>query len=302
MILKLLLLCSLLILSSSQEDNDAGNETAECDSVSQPTSLLVDSKTLRKSGNRAISSALPRIPTEYCTFRPYSCRLLRYPECCRVPQCKRTSARQRYCWRIYLAEQVQEVQQGVLEITTDLNEDILNIAYCVKNGCRVTGKNAFCCFHPTCYARRKNRCKWLTYARKGNEQTVSSTLQHNEDEMDVSVMPLRNDDVRVTLCKRGSSQTLNAGQLSSGQAAAIKNADCAFIIHDEDSTVPSCSTLAALCGQRALATLASWDLRWCPGRIKRRHFLLKEKEETYGICCYHPKYKNKATQCEWTKV
>ena len=27
---------------------------------------------------------------------------------------------------------------------------------------------------------------------------------------------LRNDDVRVTLCKGGSSQTLNAGQLSSG--------------------------------------------------------------------------------------
>ena len=45
---------------------------------------------------------------------------------------------------------------------------------------------------------------------------MSSTLQHNEDEMDVSVMPLRNDDVRVTLCKGGSSQTLNAGQLSSG--------------------------------------------------------------------------------------
>ena len=45
---------------------------------------------------------------------------------------------------------------------------------------------------------------------------MSSTLQHNEDEMDVSVMPLRNDDVRVTLCRGGSSQTLNAGQLSSG--------------------------------------------------------------------------------------
>ena len=96
MILKLLLFCSLLILASSQEDDDAGKETAECDSVSQPTSLLVDSK----SGNRAMSSALPKrptIPTEYCTFRPYSCRLRRYPECCRNPQCKRTSARRRYC-------------------------------------------------------------------------------------------------------------------------------------------------------------------------------------------------------------
>ena len=56
----------------------------------------------------------------------------------------------------------------------------------------------------------------MFYAAPGNEQTVSSNLQLNEDEMDVSVMPLRNDDVRVTLCKGGSSQTLNAGQLSSG--------------------------------------------------------------------------------------
>ena len=51
------------------------------------------------------------------------------------------------------------------------------------------------------------------YAAPGNEQTVSTTLQYNED---VSVKSLRNDDVPVTLCKGNSSQTLIAGQLSSG--------------------------------------------------------------------------------------
>ena len=56
---------------------------------------------------------------------------------------------------------------------------------------------------------RKGWCTiFFYYAALGNEQT--------EDEMDVSVMPLRNDDVCVTLCRGGSSQTLNAGQLSSG--------------------------------------------------------------------------------------
>ena len=104
MILKLLLFSSLLILSSSQEDDDAGNETAECDLVSQPTSLLVDSK----SGNRAITSALPRIPEiGFCPFPPYSCRLPRrlrkYPECCDNSVCVYTSARRRYCWRNYLS-------------------------------------------------------------------------------------------------------------------------------------------------------------------------------------------------------
>ena len=104
MILKLLLFSSLLILSSSQEDDDAGNETAECDLVSQPTSLLVDSK----SDNRAITSALPRIPEiGFCPFPPYSCRLPRrlrkYPECCENSVCMYTSARRRYCWRNYLS-------------------------------------------------------------------------------------------------------------------------------------------------------------------------------------------------------
>ena len=47
---------------------------------------------------------------------------------------------------------------------------------------------------------RKGWCTiFFYYAAPGKVQTVSSTLQHNEDEMDVSVMPLRNDDVRVTL-------------------------------------------------------------------------------------------------------
>ena len=104
MILKLLLFFSLLILSSSQEDDDAGNETAECDLVSQPTSLLVDSK----SGNRVITSALPRIPElGFCPFPPYSCRLPRrlrkYLECCDNSVCMYTSARRRYCWRNYLS-------------------------------------------------------------------------------------------------------------------------------------------------------------------------------------------------------
>ena len=42
MILKLLLLCSVLILATSQEDDDAGKETAEDDSASQPISYKVD--------------------------------------------------------------------------------------------------------------------------------------------------------------------------------------------------------------------------------------------------------------------
>ena len=42
MILKLLLLCSLFLLTASQEDDDAGKETAEDDSASQPISSEVD--------------------------------------------------------------------------------------------------------------------------------------------------------------------------------------------------------------------------------------------------------------------
>ena len=42
MTLKLLLLCSLFLLTASQEDGDAGKETAEDDSASQPMSSEVD--------------------------------------------------------------------------------------------------------------------------------------------------------------------------------------------------------------------------------------------------------------------
>ena len=61
-----------------------------------------------KSGNRVITSAVPRIPEiGFCPFPPYSCRLPRrlrkYPECCDNSVCMYTSARRRYCWRNYLS-------------------------------------------------------------------------------------------------------------------------------------------------------------------------------------------------------
>ena len=42
MILKLILFCSLFLLTASQEDDDAGKKTAEDDSASQPISYKVD--------------------------------------------------------------------------------------------------------------------------------------------------------------------------------------------------------------------------------------------------------------------
>jgi len=311
MLLKLLLLCSLFILSTYQDNQNAGKETAKRDSVSQPKVTFPWSwECIGPSGHCALQNVMDN------------------PDCClHHRQCRRDN--RKFChWLLYLKGSVQEVQvttaAGKSEIVTKVTKPKVNrklvgvslkIAFCPATNCRVW-RNPACCFHHVCKQRRPRLCApilgtprdrkglatlplpKLNLSREGNMQTLSSDLLRNDDDMDAS----------VTLCdvQAGSSQTLSVEQLEdTGEAAKIRNANCAFIVQEDDSAV-SCSDLVPHCDQPAdrrlsLATIACWKLNWCRRKIGTKHSLLKDKKATHGVCCYHPWYRIRANECDWTR-
>merc|ERR1712107_172764 len=98
MTLKLLLLCSLFLLTASQEDGDSGKETAEDDSASQPISSEEDQDSEENAasqtnssevvgGNRAIGRSAKGLRwgwSSWCNY--YGCPADHYgtvhPQCC----------------------------------------------------------------------------------------------------------------------------------------------------------------------------------------------------------------------------
>jgi len=310
MFLKLLLLCSLFIFSTSQENQDTGQETAEENSVSQKTFSEEDDDAGKGTAEHDLVSQRNRfyVPPHLKWCWRKSCPVFRYKECCDHPVCMYEYKRRRkFCakllWSNFLEASTHEVQVStaaekpveVIEIPPDVNNKLVSISLtlgdCPKRRCP-TEQNLACCFHPTCMDMKPRECAPFLPYREGDLKNVSTNPLRDDAEMDAS----------VTLCdvEAGSSETLTVDQLDTGEAAKIRNATCAFITHEEDSTV-SCSDLAPHCDQRSLATIACWKLNWCPRKIGNKHSLLKSKEKTHGVCCFHPRYKNRASECNWTR-
>jgi len=300
MILKLLLLCSLFILSTSQEDQDTGQETAEENSEDDDAGKGTAEHDLVSQRKFLIPSRRNYFTFKWCWMN--RCPVWRYKGCCDNPRCYKR--RKRFCgWSNFLGASTHEVQVStaaekpveVIEIPPDVNNKLVSISLtlgdCPKRRCP-TEQNLACCFHPTCMDMKPRECAPLSYLREGDLKNVSSNPLRDDAEMDAS----------VTLCdvEAGSSQTLTVDQLDTGDAAKIRKANCAFISHEEDSTV-SCSDLAPLCDQRSLATIACWKLNWCPRKIRNNFSLLEKKQKTHGMCCFHPRYKNRASECNWTR-
>jgi len=189
------------------------------------------------------------------------CPVLRYPQCCSNLMCSRM--RPRNCqWTNYLAGSVQPVQVG--------SEEILKID------------------------SKVNQDLVGLISNKANHFWEKSIINHRSD---------AEGETSVTLCdETGSSEELSAEQLA-GAAQQISDATCAFIVYEEDSTA-TCADVAAHCqpAQRnSLVTMACWRLKWCPGKIGTNHSILRTKKDTHGICCYHPRYMKRASQCAWAK-
>jgi len=101
----------------------------------------------------------------------------------------------------------------------------------------------------------------------------------------------------------GWTQTLTAAHITPAQAAQIRNADCSFISY-QPHAVASSADLARHClrgrgHHRAWVTVASWQLKWCLTTVGNNHRMLRSN--TYGMCCYIPRYGGRAEECYWTK-
>merc|ERR1712107_559965 len=86
MILKLLLLCSLFLLTASQEDDDAGKETAEDVSASQTNSLVVGSKRGNQGIGRSAKGLRWNSWSSWCYYNgcPADRKGTVHPQCCRI--------------------------------------------------------------------------------------------------------------------------------------------------------------------------------------------------------------------------
>jgi len=178
---------------------------------------------------------------------------------------------------------------------------------CRLSGCRVR-KYPSCCFDFICKQRRPAFCQRcmpdpMDFARHGTNSLHRDKKTNSLE--NVSSNPLRNGaktEHSVTLCDvaGGSSQMWSLEDLDAGEASKIEEAKCAFILHEDDTTA-TCSDLAPHCDQRfSIATIACWKLNWCPRKIGRKYNKLKGKKKDGGICCFHPKFKNRR-ECAWRK-
>merc|ERR1712156_854236 len=252
MILKPLLLCSLFILSASQEDDDAGGlsashpisseeyQASEDDSSSETKTLEI----FLKGGNQTRSS-WPWCYNSGCPVDIDS-------QCCSFSYCQRTTWQKNWCWHYYLAASAWSVRvrtEYLQEISPAFNNHLLNFA--------------------------------ATYSTV----TVTVTLYH------------------WTPYGWGSTQTLIAAHITPAEAAQIRNANCHFISY-QPHAVASSADLARYClrgrgHHRAWVTVASWQLKWCITTVGNNHRMLRSN--TYGMCCYIPRYGERAAECYWTK-
>merc|ERR1712107_709473 len=106
---------------------------------------------------------------------------------------------------------------------------------------------------------------------------------------------------------------VTVGQLNTdlGQPQQIQHARYGYVADQSGQVTPTCQDLAdharAYCPReihrsQSVVTLASWDLKWCWGRIGRNWGRLTWK--AYGVCCWHHFYKkeraSQGQECYWT--
>ena len=110
-------------------------------------------------------------------------------------------------------------------------------------------------------------------------------------------------DSQFTICDKveGTNKTQS---IDNAYIKEIISATCGFILFEENSTA-SCSDLQ--CGdgvaveEAAFSTLASWNLKWCPGSIGN-----PSQVSWYPQCCFHPAIRQLVGKglwdCLWTYV
>jgi len=267
LMLALLLLSSLFILPTSQEHDDAGRETSKHKGGNQDKGRSGSESALQVSTAAGQEDVLKAPPT-------LNNKLVGTAMCRRRPG--------------------NSEAIGTNEWSAEGFS--LSLRWC--EACCPVREHPACCFNPICKKRRprqwKEKCRHLEWLRHGR-----NSLQN------VSSNPLRNGaetEHSVTLCDvaGGSSQMLSLEDLDADEASNLEEAKCAFILHEDDTTA-TCSDLAPHCDQRfSIATIACWKLNWCPRKIGRKYNKLKGKKKDGGICCFHPKFKNRR-ECAWRK-
>jgi len=289
MILKLLLLCSLFLLTASQEDDDAGQETAEDDSASQPISSEEDQDSEENAasqtnssvvvgGNRAIGRSAKGLRwnscSSWCYYNPYGAVS---PQCC---------TQSHYC--------------GTR--TASCRSQINQINH---------------------YYGGMARLVWVWCFATQTHKSMLQMLQPQVVNKDLLALGSASYDVRVTLCTcsagtwypvRGVND-VTVGQLTTGefgQFGQVERARYGYVADQSGQITPTCADLAyharAHCPRapaprsQSMVTLASWDLKWCWGRIGRNWGRLTLK--AYGGCCWHHFYRkersSRGQECYWT--
>jgi len=287
MILKLLLLCSLFLLTSSQEDDDAGKQTAEDDSASQPISSEEDQDSEENAasqtnssvvvgGNRAIGRSAKGLRwnswwSSWCYYN--GCPADHYgtvrPQCCQYSH---------YC--------------------------ITQRANCQTQRNHIYQVNQ--------YYGGLVRQVWVWCDATQSWKSMLQMLQPRVINQELLDLGAGSNDIKVTLCACSAGTweevTGNVGQLNGGQQQQIKRARYGFIADEYGQAPSTCQDLAdhvhAHCprGSRSMVTLASWDLKWCWGRIGRNWGMLTW--EAYGGCCWNHFYRTRRAsqgqECYWT--
>jgi len=283
MILKLILFCSLFLLTASQEDDDAGKKTAEDDSASQPISYKENQDSEENAasqtnsseivgGNRAIGRSAKGLRwgwSSWCDY--YGCPADHYgtvhPQCCQDSH---------YCITQRANCQWQRNQ------INHINNYYGGLVRQVWVWCAATQT-------------------WKSMLKMQQPRVVNTNL------LDLGA---GSNDVRVTYCRKiyGTWQPVTnnvaVGQLSSGQQQQIKHASCGYVAHEEGQVTPTCADLAKNCGgsHRSWVTIASWDLKWCKSKVGGWwNWWTLKRNQKYGGCCWNSYYRTRASQCSWTE-
>merc|ERR1712156_335891 len=254
MILKLILFCSLFLLTASQEGDDAGRDTAEDDSASQPISSKEDQDSEENAaiqtnssevvgGNRTIGRSAKGLRWGWSSWCYYNgCPADHYgtvhPQCCQDSH---------YC--------------------------ITQRANCQWQRNQIN--------HINNYYGGLVRQVWVWCAAT---QTWKSMLQMQQPRVvNTNLLDLGagSNDVRVTFCRKiyGTWQPVTnnvaVGQLTTGHPQQIQYANYGYVAHEYGQVTPTCQDLAndagLHCGHRSWVTIASWDLKWCQRKVGRNH-------------------------------
>jgi len=293
MILKLILFCSLFLLTASQEDDDAGKKTAEDDSASQPISYKENQDSEENAasqtnsseivgGNRAIGRSAKGLRWGWSSWCDYNgCPADHYgtvhPQCCQDSHYCITQ-RANCQWQRNQIYQVNQYYGGRVRQ--------------VWVWCRATQT-------------------WKSMLQALQPRVVNKKL------LDLGAGTgghIATKDVRVTLCTcfAGTWQEVTSdatvGQLTTDQQQQIELARYGYIAEEDSQVTPTCADMARhahapACprgSRRSWVTLASWNLKWCRNEVGgRRNYWKLQVDQEYGGCCFNSFYRTRASQCSW---